>query len=76
MKTVIINGVTYANVPQVSIPTPDNGTATFFETSGANVTAGDIISGKVAYGASGSVTGNLTVPVISQDSVSKVLSIT
>lgn len=76
MKTVIINGVTYTNVPQVNIPTPDNSTATFFETSGANVTAGDIISGKIAYGASGEVRGNLTVPVISQDSVTKVLSIT
>lgn len=74
MKTVIINGVTYQNVPQVNIPTAD-GIATFFETSGANVTAGDILSGKIAYGVSGLVTGNLTVPTISQDSVTKVLSI-
>lgn len=76
MKTIIINGVTYANVPQVSIPTPDNDTATFFETSDANITAGDLIAGKRAYGASGAVAGTLTVPVISQDSVTKVLSIT
>lgn len=75
MKTVIINGVTYANVPQVNIPISGGGTAAFFETSDANVTSGDILNGKIAYGASGSVTGNLTVPSISQDSVTKVLSI-
>lgn len=74
MKTVIINGVTYTNVPQVNIPTAD-GTATFFETSNANVTSGDILNGKTAFGASGSVTGTLTVPAISQDSVTKILSI-
>lgn len=76
MKTVIINGVTYTDVPQVNIPTPNSGTAIFYETSGANVSQGDILNGKIAYGASGSVVGNLTVPVISQDSTTKILSIT
>lgn len=74
MKTVIINGVTYTNVPQVNIPTAD-GTATFFETSGANITAGDLLNGKVGFGVSGQVTGTLTVPSISQDSTTKILTI-
>lgn len=74
MKTVIINGVTYTNVPQVNIPTA-NGTATFFETSNANITSGDVLNGKTAFGASGAVTGNLTVPSISQDSTTKILTI-
>ena len=76
MQTVIINGVTYTDVPQVNIPKVGGGTASFFETSAANITSGDVLNGKTAYGASGVVTGNLTVPVISQDSTTKILSIT
>lgn len=74
MKTVIINGVTYTNVPQVNIPTAD-GMATFFETSNANITSGDVLNGKTAFGASGAVTGTLSVPSISQDSTTKILTI-
>lgn len=74
-QNVIINGVTYSNVPEVDIPKASGGTAKFFDTSGANAASGDILSGKTAFGANGSVSGSLTLPSISQDSTTKILSI-
>jgi len=58
-QSVVINGVTYANVPEVDIPKSGGGTAKFYDTSGADAAQGDILSGKIAYGASGSITGNM-----------------
>ena len=58
-QSVIINGVTYANVPEVDIPKSGGGTAKFYDTAAADAAAGDILSGKVAYGSSGSVTGSM-----------------
>lgn len=58
-QNVIINGVTYSNVPQVDIPKSGGGNATFYDTSNADATAGNILTGKVAYGSSGSVTGSM-----------------
>lgn len=58
-QNVIINGVTYSNVPEVDIPKSGGGNATFYDTSNADATAGNILTGKVAYGASGSVTGSM-----------------
>lgn len=58
-QNVIINGVTYQNVPEVDIPKSGGGTAKFYDTSGANVAAGDLLSGKTAYGSSGSVSGSM-----------------
>ena len=58
-QNVIINGVTYSNVPEVDIPKSGGGNATFYDTSGADATAANILTGKVAYGASGSVTGSM-----------------
>ena len=58
-QNVVINSVTYSNVPEVDIPKSGGGTAKFFDTSGADAAAGDILNGKIAYGASGSVTGNM-----------------
>lgn len=58
-QNVIINGVTYQNVPEVDIPKSGGGNATFYDTSNADATAGNILTGKVAYGASGSVTGSM-----------------
>lgn len=56
-QNVIINGVTYSNVPEVDIPKSGGGTAKFFDTAGASASAGDILAGKTAYGASGSIAG-------------------
>lgn len=58
-QNVIINGVTYANVPEVDIPKSGGGTAKFYDTAGATASAGDILTGKTAYGASGSVSGSM-----------------
>ena len=75
-KTVTINGVQYADVPSVSIPLASgSGNATFYETSGADIDASKVLNGYTAYGASGEVTGTLTAATVSQDSTTKVLSI-
>ncbi len=58
-QNVIINGVTYSNVPEVDIPKSGGGTAKFYDTAGANAAAGDILTGKTAFNASGSVSGSM-----------------
>ena len=58
-SNVVINGVTYQNVPEVNIPKSGGGTAKFYDTSGANAAAGDILTTKTAYNASGSVSGSM-----------------
>ena len=58
-QNVIINGVTYQNVPEVDIPKSGGGTAKFFDTSSADATAANILTGKTAYGASGSISGSM-----------------
>lgn len=58
-QNVIINGVTYSNVPEVDIPKSGGGTAVFYDTSGATATAGDLLTGTTAFGSSGSVSGSM-----------------
>lgn len=58
-QNVIINGVTYQNVPEVDIPKSGGGTAKFYDTASANVAAGDLLTGKTAFGATGSVSGSM-----------------
>lgn len=58
-QNVVINGVTYQAVPEVDIPKSGGGTAKFYDTAAADAAAGDILSGKVAFGASGSISGNM-----------------
>lgn len=58
-QNVIINGVTYSSVPEVDIPKSGGGTAKFFDTASADATGADILTGKTAYGASGSVSGSM-----------------
>lgn len=75
-KNVRINGVTYNAVPLVQIPlSAGNGNATFYETSDATADASSVIAGHSAYGPSGKFDGNVTLPTISQDATTKVLSI-
>ena len=59
-QNVVINGVTYSNVPEVDIPKSGGGTAKFYDTATADVTQADLLSGVKAYGASGEVTGSMT----------------
>lgn len=58
-QNVIINGVTYANVPEVDIPKNGGGTAKFFDTSTANIANTDVLTGKTAFGSSGSISGSM-----------------
>lgn len=58
-QNVIINGVTYQSVPEVDIPKSGGGTAKFYDTAGATASASDILTGKSAFGASGSVSGSM-----------------
>ena len=58
-QNVVINGVTYSAVPEVDIPISGGGTAKFFDTSGADITSSDVLTGKTGFGPSGSVSGNM-----------------
>ena len=58
-QNVIINGVTYQNVPEVDIPKSGGGTAKFYDTASADVSASDVLTGKTAFGSSGSVSGSM-----------------
>lgn len=58
-QNVIINGVTYQNVPEVDIPKSGGGTAKFYDTASGDLAAGDLLTGKTAFGSSGSVSGSM-----------------
>lgn len=58
-QNVIINSVTYQNVPEVDIPKSGGGTAKFYDTAGANAAATDILTGKTAFGSSGEISGSM-----------------
>ncbi len=58
-QNVVINSVTYQEVPEVDIPKSGGGTAKFYDTASADAAQGDIMSGKKAFGASGEVTGSM-----------------
>ena len=58
-QNVIINGVTYQNVPEVDIPKSTSGTAKFYDTAGASAASEDLLTGKTAFGASGEISGSM-----------------
>ena len=58
-QNVVINGVTYQSVPEVDIPKSTSGTAKFYDTASSDAAAGDILTGKKAYNASGEVSGSM-----------------
>ena len=59
-QSVVINGVTYSNVPSVEIPKSGSGTAEFFDTSDATLDSGDkMLSGNTAYAAGTKYTGTI-----------------
>ena len=49
MANITLMGASYADVPAVSLPATGGGTAMFMDTSDADATASDILSGKTAY---------------------------
>ena len=58
-QNVILNGVTYSSVPEVDIPKSGGGTAQFYDTTSAEISASDVLTGKTAFGASGEVSGSM-----------------
>ena len=58
-QNVIINGVTYQNVPEVDIPKRGSGTAKFYDTASADITSADVLTGKTGFGNGGSVSGSM-----------------
>lgn len=60
-QNVIINGVTYQNVPKVNIPKATSGTAEFVDTSDANLDNGNkMLSGNTAYANGVKYTGSIS----------------
>lgn len=59
-QSVKINGITYDSVPKVEIPlSSGSGNAAYWDTTGATAAAENILTGKTAFGAAGSVTGTM-----------------
>ena len=59
-QNVVINGVTYNNVPEVNIPKSGGGTAVFTDTSDATLSSGDaMLSGNTAYASGTKYTGTI-----------------
>lgn len=59
-QSVIINGVTYSNVPKVEIPKSGGGTAEFLDTSDATLSSGgSMLSGVTAYAGGTKYTGSI-----------------
>ena len=58
-KNVIINGVTYLNVPEVNIPQSGGGTAQFFDITDATAVQSQILAGKSGYIATGKIIGSM-----------------
>lgn len=59
-QSVLINGVTYSDVPSVTIPlSSGSGNAEFYDTSADTGAAADVLAGKKVHGASGEVTGTM-----------------
>lgn len=60
-QNVVINGVTYSNVPKVQIPKTPSGTAEFLDTSDATLASGDsMLSGVTAYSNGTKYTGTIS----------------
>lgn len=59
-QNVIINSVTYNNVPEVDIPLSGGGTAKFVDTADATAAQNEILNGKTAYVNGAKITGNIS----------------
>lgn len=57
--SVVINGVTYQEVPEVDIPKSGGGTSKFYYTGDSTAAAADILTSKSAFGASGEIAGSM-----------------
>lgn len=75
-QNVVINGVTYSNVPQVEIPKSGSGTATFYDISDTTAAAGDVVSGKYFYTSGGTKTQGSIASKSSSDLTANTLTVT
>lgn len=75
-QNVIINGVTYSNVPQVSIPKSGSGTAAFYDIADTTAAAGDVLSGKYFYTSGGTKTQGSIATKTSSDLSASTLTVT
>lgn len=70
-KNVVINGVTYQNVPEVNIPLSSSGTARFMDTSDATLASGgSMLDGVTAYADGTKYVGTIETKTASDLSVS------
>lgn len=75
-QSVIINGVTYSDVPKVEIPKSTSGTASFYDISDSTAAAGDVLSGKYFYTSGGTKTQGSIATKTSSDLTASVLTVT
>jgi hypothetical protein len=75
-QNVVINGVTYSNVPQVQIPKSGSGTATFHDISDTTAAAVDVVSGKYFYTSGGTKTQGSIASKSSSDLTANTLTVT
>lgn len=58
-QNIVINEITYSDVPEIDVPKATSGTAKFYDTSSADITSTDVMTGKTGFGANGSVSGSI-----------------
>ena len=75
-QNVVINGVTYSNVPSVQIPKSGSGTASFYDISDSTAAAGDVVSGKYFYTSGGTKTQGSIASKSSSDLTASTLTVT
>ena len=74
--SVVINGVTYSDVPQVQIPKSGSGTAIFYDVSDTTAAVGDVLSGKYFYKSDGTRTQGTIATKTSSDLTASTLTVT
>lgn len=75
-QSVVINGVTYSNVPSVQIPKSTSGTASFYDISDTTAAASDVVGGKYFYTSGGTKTQGSIASKSSSDLTASVLTVT
>ena len=75
-QNVVINGVTYQNVPEVDIPKSGGGTAKFTDITDTTAAAGDVLSGKYFYTSGGTKTQGSIASKSSSDLTASTLTVT